>query len=306
MSLGLLHEYGRSLQVHHAGVELARYVYQPWESQRESPRPYFHPLRTLGGDPVTLYRPHDHVWHKGIAWSLPNVGPANFWGGPTYVRGRQYVQLPNNGAVRHRAFDRIDATGEGIRIGHRLDWVTEREQTWFKEIRTFSVLVHDDVEAWSLTFHTTMTNISGQRIDIGSPTTQGRPDAGYGGLFWRGPRAFTGGRVYTAELAGGDELMGIRAPWLAYAGQHDEHGRWSTLAFVDAPENAGHPTRWFVRAQPFAAVCPAPFFSVEVPLEPGESLSLRYSVVVADEDRGPDGAAQLAKVGLRALKEAEA
>lgn len=31
------------------------------------------------------------------------------------------------------------------------------------------------------------------------------------GLFWRGPRSFTGGRVPAAGIAGGDELRGTRA-----------------------------------------------------------------------------------------------
>src|SRR5688572_13504368 len=70
-----------ALRVQRGTVPLLRYVYRPTEDQIESPRPYFHPVWTLSGSEVSLYRPHDHVWHKGIAWSLPNVGPANFWGG---------------------------------------------------------------------------------------------------------------------------------------------------------------------------------------------------------------------------------
>ena len=58
-----------------------------------------------GGDLVSAYRPHDHVWHKGIAWSLPHLGPDNFWGGPSYRRGQDYQWLPNNGAMRHRETD---------------------------------------------------------------------------------------------------------------------------------------------------------------------------------------------------------
>jgi Family of unknown function (DUF6807) len=53
-----------------ADRELFRYVCQPGDPQLESPRPYFHPVRPLRGHPVTIYRPHDHVWHKGIALSL--------------------------------------------------------------------------------------------------------------------------------------------------------------------------------------------------------------------------------------------
>ena len=61
--------------------ELFTYVYAATDPQLESPRPYIHPLRTLDGDLVSIYRPHDHVWHKGITWSLPHFGHENFWGG---------------------------------------------------------------------------------------------------------------------------------------------------------------------------------------------------------------------------------
>ena len=59
---------------------------------------------------VSLFRPHDHVWHKGIAWSLPHVGEHNFWGGPTYVHGSFYVQLENNGSAVHRAMTGLCVT----------------------------------------------------------------------------------------------------------------------------------------------------------------------------------------------------
>ena len=68
-------------------VELFTYIYRPDTPSSSRPKPYLHPIRTLAGD-VMPFRPHDHVWHKGIAWSLPHVGDHNFWGGPTYVRAR--------------------------------------------------------------------------------------------------------------------------------------------------------------------------------------------------------------------------
>jgi hypothetical protein len=145
---------------------------------------------------------------------------------------------------------------------------------------------------WALTFTTAMTNVSGETIPIGSPTTEGRPNAGYGGLMWRGPRSFTDGEVLVPNGAGGDDLMGTRAAWLAFRGRHDGHGRTSTLVFVDAPTNPGHPVEWFVRSNPFACVCPAPFFSAEVPVGPGETLTLSYGVVIADGDQDPAKLAQ--------------
>jgi hypothetical protein len=301
--LRVRHEYGDSLQIRYGDTELVRYVYRPREAALESPRPYFHPVRTVGGDEVSLYRPHDHVWHKGIAWSLPNVGTENFWGGTTYLRDHGYVQLANDGAMVHRDFPQLAADPARVGVTERLEWVTQAGQRWFDEYRRFEVTLSG--RAWILGFATRFRNVSAAEVVIGSPTTQGRHNAGYGGLFWRGPRAFTGGTVYSPGGAGGDELMGTRAPWLGFCGEHDGHQRRSTLVFVDAPDNLRHPTQWFVRATPFACVCPAPFFSTELPMAPGATVALRYAVVVADGDPGPEGAARLAAAGRAALPELE-
>lgn len=300
--LRLVREQGL-LQIWYGDQRLADYAYRPTEAQLESPRPFFHPLYTLGGELVSLYRPHDHVWHKGIAWSLPNVGTENFWGGPTYVRGRGYVQLPNDGAMVHQEFTRLSADAGHVGVAERLAWVTEAGETWFDEQRRFVVTV--DAGAWVLAFATRFTNVAGAEVVIGSPTTEGRENAGYGGLFWRGPRSFTGGTVYAPGVAGADELMGIRARWLGFTGRHDETGRSSTLVFVDAPDNLGHPTQWFVRSEIFACVCPAPFFDTEHRVADGEDVTLRYAVVIADGDPGLDGAAKLAKAGRAALSSVE-
>jgi hypothetical protein len=272
---------GTHIAVDHDGVELCRYVYRPPEPAIESPRPYLHPVRTLAGDEVSIYRPHDHVWHKGIAWSLPHVGSQNFWGGPTFVRDKGYVQLDNNGTMAHRSLTVSTDT-----ITQQLDWLTSANELWFQEERRLQLSVVDD--AWSLTFTTAMKNVSGTEIRIGSPTTAGRPNAGYGGLMWRGPRSFTDGEVITPNGTGSDDLMGTRAPWLAFRGRHDGHGRTSTLVFVDAPTNPGHPVEWFVRSTPFACVCPSPFFSAEVPVAAEETLTLTYGVVIADGAQDPE------------------
>lgn len=267
---------GAALTASHDGVSLCRYVYRPPEPAVESPRPYFHPVRTLTGDIVSIYRPHDHVWHKGIAWSLPHVGSQNFWGGPTFVRDKGYVQLDNNGTQAHRSL-----TVDGTHVRQELDWLAADGSLWFRERRGLRLSLVDG--GWSLVFSTAMTNVSGATVAIGSPTTAGRPNAGYGGLMWRGPRSFTDGEVLLPTGTGGDELMGCRAPWLAYRGRHDGHGRTSTLAFV-----AERSVMWFVRATPFACVCPAPFFATEVPVEPEETLRLTYAVVIADGSPQPE------------------
>ncbi|MBA2573228.1 MAG: PmoA family protein [Nocardioidaceae bacterium] len=292
--LRLVHEDGRSIRATWEGEELFRYVYAPWDPQRESPRPYFHPLRTLGGDLVSLYRPHDHVWHKGIAWSLCNVGNENFWGGTTYTREHGYQQLENDGGMWHQGFDLLEVHDGVLRFDQRLSWITENGAHWIDERRRVGVTTLPDAHAWFLTFETTMRNVRGRTIPIGSPTTEGRENAGYSGLFWRGPRSFSGGRIVTADGGGRDELMGSRHPWMAYAGEHDGHGRGSTLVFRDDPRNFSFPSQWFVRTDMYACLCPAPFFSEEYQLGDGESLTLRYDVCIADGSLDPGACEGLA------------
>jgi hypothetical protein len=264
------------------GTELFRYVYRPRDDEMESPRPYFHPVRTLRGDVVSLYRPHDHVWHKGLAWSLSDVGGMNFWGGPSYRSASGYVQLDNNGRMRHEGFGGLGVSGSALSINERLTWITANGDAWLRERREVVVSVLPGEEAWRMSFSTRMQNVAGRPIAIGSPATNGRENAGYSGLFWRGPRSFSAGTVLTPERSGGDELMGCRAPWLAYVGRHDGHGGASTLLFADSPANFCFPCQWFVRSDVYACVCPAPFFSAEYQLADGCSLRLGFDLVVAD------------------------
>ncbi|MFC4113290.1 PmoA family protein [Nonomuraea zeae] len=300
MTLQANHALGRSVSVSAGGVELFTYTYRPDTPVLESPKPYLHPIRTRGGALVSLFRPHDHVWHKGIAWSLPHVGEHNFWGGPTYVHGRSYVQLDNNGSATHREPMTLSADGGRVEIGHELDWTAQAGEPITEERRSLAATVVDD-ETWALVFDTAMTNVSGAALMFGSPTTKGRENAGYGGLFWRGPRSFTGGVIQSPDGAGGDELRGRRAEWFGFRGRHDESGEHSTIVMVDDSANPQHPPQWFARSEDFACLCPAPFFGEEVELPPGQTLRFRYAVVIADGDRGEDGTALLAARGREAL-----
>jgi hypothetical protein len=297
-TLDIRHDIGTSLAVRDGGIELCRYVYRPDTPELESPKPYLHPLRTRSGRSVSLFRPWDHVWHKGIAWSLPVVGEENFWGGPTYVHGRSYVQMDNNGTQRHRRFTSIDASGGAAAFGHELDWITQAGARTFTEHRTLTAQILTP-EAWMLTFTTELTNVSGHDIAIGSPTTRGRENAGYGGLFWRGPRSFTRGQLVTASGAGGDELRGQRHAWMAFAGRHDEDDAASLVLMADHPDNPHHPPQWFARSEEFACLNPAPFFSEELVVRDGETARFRYGVGIADA--GSEAAAELASAVREAL-----
>lgn len=263
-------------------VSLFRYVYEPRMAARESPKPYFHPLRTLAGNEVTAYRPHDHVWHKGLMLTSAQLSDQNFWGGPSYVHGQGYVQLDNNGRMEHREWVEMHCEDTAVVLDERLAWITAAGETWIAEERRIAVReVAAAAGYWSLDFVFRLRNQRGQPLAFGSPTTKGRPLAGYGGLFWRGPRSFNGGRILAGDLEG-PEVMGQAAPWLAYTGKHDGNNAVSTLLLLDHPENPRYPNKWFVRNDPYACASFAFSFDEEYILPADETLTQRYRIVVAD------------------------
>ncbi|HEX9995908.1 MAG TPA: PmoA family protein [Abditibacterium sp.] len=271
----LIHALDSHLELEHEGVALFRYVYRPRTPQIESPRPYFHPLRTLKGNIVSGFRPHDHRWHHGLSMTSAFLNGQNFWGGPTFKDGK-YRQLENNGqqtkdwksfAVRESGFSQeiawLTAQGEWILGG------------------SYQAQIQIEADFWQINIQIPLENTTDEPLHWGSPTTQGRENAGYGGLFWRGPRDFLGGQILMSDGREGAALMGEKSPWLAYIGKHDESDAQSTLVFVDNPKNPRYPTPWFVRnTEPM--VCPNFAFHEEYIQNPGEVLTLNYKILIAD------------------------
>ncbi|AOS64468.1 DUF6807 domain-containing protein [Actinoalloteichus hymeniacidonis] len=283
--LHVRHELGTEIVVDAAGVEILSYVYRPDPIAFESPKPYCHPLRTLAGDVVTDYRPNDHRWHKGLQLTASHVSGDNFWGGVSYVRDEGYVVKDNIGRMRHDGFDLVDARCDRLDIVERLTWISSGDEVWAEEVRR--IAVHDvdlDDDSWTLTWHSAITNVRGEELRFGSPTTEGREMAGYTGLAWRGPRAFRDGTVRTPHGHDASSLMGQPADWVAYIGEHDEVDRHSTVVFQEGPRNAVRPAHWFVRNDPFAVVNPSWAFHEELILAPGEVLDREYRMVVGIGD----------------------
>lgn len=255
-------------------VTVAEYVYEPSEPQLESPRPYLL-LRTRDGADVTAYRPADHVWHKGLSLALPAVGPHNFWGGPSYIHGRSYVQLPNNGAQVHRSFELVHDDGPAGFV-ERLDWVAQDGALVLTEERRLTARPVDGV-TWALTWRSSLTNVSGRELRFGSPTSKGRENAGYCGIFWRGPVEFTGGEILAPSGPGGDAARGEPGPWLAFVAPDGSAG----VLMLDAGTGD---TPWFARSEEYAGLNPAPFFFTETLLPPGETLVLSAVLLVGSAD----------------------
>ncbi|MEE1765683.1 MULTISPECIES: PmoA family protein [unclassified Streptomyces] len=271
-----------SLILRVAGRPVGRYLTRPELPERLSPRPCLHPVTTLSGTAVTELSPADHLHHLGVGVAVPDVEGHNFWGGRTYVRDQGPTELDNHGSQRHTAFQLRDPDG----FVEELRWVAAGRE-WLRERRTVAATELTD-SAWALDFTFSLTNITDAPVSIGSPATNGRPGAAYGGFFWRARKEAEAPRVFTAEAEGEAEVHGSRADWLALAG-----ATW-TLVFAGATDTTRRDP-WFVRADEYPGVGSSLAHTYRLPIEPGGTAVRRIVTVVADGTLDRDGAAALVR-----------
>ncbi|MET8280023.1 PmoA family protein [Micromonospora sp. NPDC005174] len=267
------------------GTEVARYVVDPVLDARHGPRPYLHPVRTLGGTVVTDALPADHVWHLGASLAVQDVDGTNLWGGRTYVRDVGYTWRDDHGRIVHTGWTRRSAD----LLTHRLQWRDPRGGVLLTERRQLAASAVTP-GTWRLDLDSTLTAPPGRAVHLGSPATNGRPGgAGYGGFFWRAVAAGGEATVFTAEAAGEEAVNGSAAPWLALTGTGPGGGAY-TLVFT----GLGPGDRWFVRTAMYPGVCVAFAFDQPAVLPAGTTRKGHYQIWICDSTLPPDQCATLA------------
>ncbi|MEU2440631.1 PmoA family protein [Streptomyces rubradiris] len=271
-----------SLVLWAAGRPVGRYVTRPGLPARLAPRPYLHPVTTLAGTPVTEVSPADHAHHLGVGVAVPDVEGHNFWGGRTFVRDQGPTELDNHGVQRHTGFQLCDPDG----FVEELRWAAAGTEL-LRERRTVAATGLTEA-AWALDFTFSLTNVTPGPLSLGSPATNGRPGAAYGGFFWRARKESRPPEVFTADRAGEAEAHGTRADWLALAG-----AGW-TLAFAGATEDTRRDP-WFVRAAEYPGVGSSLAHTERLTVAPGETVVRRIVTVVADGRPARDEVAALVR-----------
>ncbi|MFJ6831018.1 PmoA family protein [Streptomyces sp. NPDC091209] len=251
------------------GRPVGRYVTRPALPDRLSPRPYLHPVTTLAGTAVTELSPADHAHHLGVGVAVPDVEGHNFWGGRTYVRDQGPTELDNHGAQRHTAFQLCDPDG----FVEELRWMAAGGEL-LRERRTVAAVGLTD-SAWALDFTFSLTNVTAGGLSLGSPATNGRPGAAYGGFFWRARKEADAPRVFTADAEGEQAVHARTADWVALAG-----AGW-TLVLAGATD-ATRRDPWFVRTVQYPGVGSSLAREKRLTVEAGGTLVRRVVTVVAD------------------------
>ncbi|MGW0120449.1 DUF6807 domain-containing protein [Streptomyces sp. NPDC003327] len=270
-----------------AGRTVAHYTTRPDLALGHAPRPYLHPVTTLAGRAVTETVPADHPHHLGVGIAVPDVDGHNFWGGRTFVRDRGPVALDNHGVQRHDGFKLCDPDG----FVEELSWTAGGERL-LREHRTVAATALTGT-AWALDLTFSLANVSGRDLSIGSPATNGRPGAAYGGFFWRAPREAVPPLAFGAAGDGEAAVHGARGDWVALAGDG-----W-TLVFAGATATTRRDP-WFVRAAEYPGVGSSLAFDERLPVAAGETVVRRVVTVVADGRLDRDGAAALVRKAVAA------
>ncbi|AJZ85164.1 MULTISPECIES: PmoA family protein [Streptomyces] len=250
----------------HENRVVGSYAHRPRLPGTVAPRPYLHPVRTLGGVTVTGLRPAEDPAHLGVSMAIPEVAGHDFRGG----RG----SLDHQGSQRHLSWLLRDPDG----FVEELSWAAGGRRLLL-ERRTVAVRSLGTA-CWALDFTSALTNVTGQELALGG--------AGHGGgFFWRVPRRPEPAQVFSAEGEGAAAVHGRPADWLALA--TDE---W-TLVFAGATGDT-RADPWWVRTGEHPGVGSALASDRPLPLAPADTVTRRIVTAITDGRSTPETAARLA------------
>ena len=264
----LTHVVGQSVALAEPTAEhvLWKYVYAG------KPKPYFHPVCTPAGHCLTLFEPHDHVWHRGLWFTIKFINGDNFWE-EVEPFGVQHTLSPPS--ISHGPHGRINLSSE-------LAWMRPRGDT------QASVVFHErrhiafeplEVEAYALDLETTLTAQTDLILDRTPFTTWG----GYGGLILRGTRNWQETRLLFPDGSTSDRPIGFRATWCDLSGKLDGGPKQTGgVALFDHPSNPRHPSPWYGATGPGHYMNAAFLFHEPMNVTQGQTLSLAYRVLVHD------------------------
>jgi hypothetical protein len=262
----LTHDIGRSIEVRPACDQPPRlaYVYAG------KPKPYFHPLRTPAGHVLTLFEPHDHLWHRGLWFTIKFINGENFWE-ENCPHGTQRTLRPP--AIIHHDSDVIEVVSEQ-------EWLRPdpAQGGVFRERRRF-VYRGGGEDAYCLDFETHLAACADLLLDRTVYTTWG----GYGGLVFRGSRNWQETRLLFSDGQTRQRPIGETATWCDLSGKLDGGAaQTGGIAILDDPYNPRHPTPWYGSVGPGHYFNAAFLFHEPMRVEKDQTLHFRYRVIVHD------------------------
>jgi hypothetical protein len=258
----LIHDLGRAIEItpSPAAEPVLRYVYGG------APKPYMHPLLGPAGVPLTIYEPHDHVWHRGLWFTIKFVNGENFWEeqapfGTQETEPHPAIEAGPNGLVIVRSALIWRRPGGETALCEQREWIWRRTE-----------------DGYAIDWKSALAPARDTVLDRTPYTTWG----GYGGLVFRGTRGLAETRFLTPD-GERERMRGETAPWCDLSGRLDGGPDLAAgICFLDHPANPRHPTPFYGHPAPGSFLNAAFLFHEPLHLPGGATLTLRYRVLVHD------------------------
>jgi len=263
-----------TLALQHEEQTLWQFNYGP-----EHPKPCFHPVALPGSQDLTWFRPDDHPWHRALWFSWKYINGVNYWEEDRATG----ASAGSTETVKTTVDPRAD---HGARIVQQFRYRPGDGDPVLKEDRVIEVSPPTDdgtiVMDWAMEF-SALTNVVLDRTPL-PDEPGGQVFGGYAGLSVRLPRELAEVAVVTTEGSvtfKNDRFRG-KSPALDYQGILG--GRALGITIVDHPKNLNAPSPWYAINGPVmhyfspAVICYGPHT-----MEPGDSFTLRYRVIVHPE-----------------------
>jgi hypothetical protein len=279
-------------------------------------KPVLFPLRSAKGTPVTRGFPIeprpkervDHPHHVGLWFNYGDVNGADFWNNTDAIKPED---RPKMGAVVHRAVTAVRSGADKGELETDMDWVLGNGTVILKEHTLF---VFRGGPGWRSVDRITRLQAQGEPVSLADNKegVLGLRVARQLEIPSKRPEVFTdasgrattvatmdntgvNGDYLTSEGKKGDAAWGTRGKWCTLSARVGEEP--VTIAILDHPANPGFPTYWHARGYGLFAANPLGQKALsdgkealDYALEPRQSATFRYRVLILSEMAGADRA----------------
>lgn len=275
------HEKGTDLSLFKDGKPVWHYHFAPGDNH-----PYFDLVGVPGGPNLAAFAPGDHLWHKGLWFSWKYINDVNFWDW-TEARGKnpKWPARPPHtpdGWSKMIGRETFTPAKEGATLEMTIGYGRE-ENLWLKELRWLAISEPDGEGNTLITWRSTFT--AQDRKLVFDRTPPQPTTGGYAGLGLRAPESLKN-VVFTNSLGTtGKDCRAQKAAWVDLTEGTDAAFGPTGLTIFDHPANPRHPTPWHVQDNP-ASKTPFFYFNAALlyneplTLEPGQTMTLQYRILV--------------------------
>ncbi len=258
-------EIGGEVRGPHLWLRWNNEVLTSYRAHQTQKFPYFYPLiGPVSGQSLTAETALPWPHHRSLYFSCDRLNSANYW-----QRGLEHGQIKSTGPQVS------DVTDTSAVIRDACEWAVPGEDVQMTDERTFRITV-ENPRLWTIDAEIewkAVEDVEVTRTNHALFSIRCAPDISPWG----------GGTLVSSEGAIGEEnTFGEPAQWCAFFGNRRRGGDGVVegIALFDHPENPWAPCPWFTRDYGF--ISPMPFQWITEPwqLPAGQSVHLKYKVLV--------------------------